>query len=116
MPRIRRGLRVLYMSGYSRNAVVHQGRLDDEIEHLQKPITQTLWPHGSEMCWIGRQQAATSHSQGTTLVGLENFHYGQSWATIVSVSAKIGCTAQTLLEWVKKAEVDSGKRVRVPPI
>jgi hypothetical protein len=32
------------------------------------------------------------------------------WATIVSVSAKSGCTAQTLLEWVKKAEVDSGKR------
>ena len=24
------------------------------------------------------------------------------WATIVSVSARIGCTAQTLLEWVKK--------------
>jgi transposase-like protein len=36
------------------------------------------------------------------------------WATIVSVSAKIGCTAQTLLEWVKKAEVDSGKRAGVP--
>src|SRR6478735_4184679 len=34
--------------------------------------------------------------------------------TIVSVSAKIGCTAQTLLEWVKKAEVDSGKRAGVP--
>ena len=29
-------------------------------------------------------------------------------------SAKIGCTAQTLLEWVKKAEVDSGKRAGVP--
>jgi transposase len=28
------------------------------------------------------------------------------WAMIVSVSAKIGCTAQTLLEWAK---VDSGK-------
>ena len=28
--------------------------------------------------------------------------------------AKIGCTAQTLLEWVKKAEVDSGKRAGVP--
>jgi hypothetical protein len=66
------------------------------------------------MCWIGRQQAATSRSQGTTLVGLENFHYDQSWATIASVSAKIGCTAQTLLEWVKTAEVDSGKRVGVP--
>ena len=36
------------------------------------------------------------------------------WATIVSVAAKIGCTAQTLLEWVKKAEVDSGKRAGVP--
>ena len=37
------------------------------------------------------------------------------WATIVSVSAKIDCcTAQTLLEWVKKAEVDSGKRAGVP--
>jgi transposase-like protein len=28
--------------------------------------------------------------------------------------SKIGCTAQTLLEWVKKAEVDSGKRAGVP--
>ena len=26
------------------------------------------------------------------------------WAAIVSISAKIGCTAQTLNEWVKKAE------------
>jgi PAS domain S-box-containing protein len=38
---IRPGLHVLYMSGYSRNAVVHQGRLDGGIELLQKPITQT---------------------------------------------------------------------------
>ena len=36
------------------------------------------------------------------------------WATIVSVSAKIGCIAQTLLDWVKRAEVDSGKRAGVP--
>jgi len=27
------------------------------------------------------------------------------WAAVVSVAAKIGCTAQTLHEWVKKAEV-----------
>ena len=31
------------------------------------------------------------------------------WAAIVSISKKIGCAAQTLDEWVKKAEVDSGK-------
>jgi transposase len=36
------------------------------------------------------------------------------WAAIVSIAAKIGCTAQTLSEWVKKAEVESGKRAGVP--
>jgi transposase len=36
------------------------------------------------------------------------------WATIVSIAAKIGCTGQTLNEWVKKAEVDAGKRAGVP--
>ena len=33
------------------------------------------------------------------------------WAAIMSISAKIGCTAQTLNEWVKKAEVDSGRKL-----
>lgn len=32
------------------------------------------------------------------------------WATITSIASKIGCTAQTLNEWVKKAEVDSGRK------
>jgi transposase len=32
----------------------------------------------------------------------------------VSIAAKIGCAAQTLLEWVKKAEVDSGMWAGVP--
>jgi transposase len=36
------------------------------------------------------------------------------WAAIESVAAKIGCSAQTLNEWVKKTEVDSGKRGGVP--
>ena len=35
------------------------------------------------------------------------------WAAIVSVSGKIGCVPQTLFEWVKKADVDSGKRAGV---
>jgi CheY-like chemotaxis protein len=33
------GLKVLYMTGYSRNAIVHQGRLDPGVELLQKPLT-----------------------------------------------------------------------------
>jgi transposase len=36
------------------------------------------------------------------------------WAAVVSIAEKIGCSAHTLLEWVKKAEVDSGKRAGVP--
>ena len=33
---------------------------------------------------------------------------------MVSIAAKIGCAGQTLHEWVKKAEVDSGTRAGVP--
>jgi transposase len=35
-------------------------------------------------------------------------------AAILLISSKIGCTGQTLNEWVKKAEVDVGKRAGVP--
>jgi len=40
--------------------------------------------------------------------------HASRWAAIVSISEKIGCVPQTLHEWVKKAEVDSGKRAGVP--
>lgn len=32
------------------------------------------------------------------------------WTASQSISAKIGCSARTLLDWVKKTEVDTGKR------
>ena len=32
---------------------------------------------------------------------------------MVSIAEKIGCAAQTLHEWVKKSEVDAGKRAGV---
>ncbi len=36
--------------------------------------------------------------------------HASRWAAVVSIAAKIGCTPQTLNEWVKKAEVDSGRK------
>jgi len=36
------------------------------------------------------------------------------WAPISSIAAKIGYSAHTLNEWVKRAEVDSGKRAGLP--
>ena len=33
---------------------------------------------------------------------------------MTSIAAKIGCTPQTLHDWVKKAEIDSGQRTGVP--
>ena len=36
--------------------------------------------------------------------------HASEWAAIVSIAAKIGCTAQTLSNWVRQAERDSGKR------
>jgi PAS domain S-box-containing protein len=38
--RIRPGLKILYMTGYSRNAIVHQGRLDEGVDLLEKPVSQ----------------------------------------------------------------------------
>lgn len=36
------------------------------------------------------------------------------WAAVMSIAAKIGCSGQTLNEWVKKAEVEAGTRAGVP--
>ena len=36
----RPGLKVLFMTGYSRNAIVHNGRLDQGVNVIQKPFTQ----------------------------------------------------------------------------
>ena len=47
------------------------------------------------------------------VLGSEGQH-GSRWQAILWISSKIGCSGQTLTEWVKKAEVDSGKRAGLP--
>jgi CheY-like chemotaxis protein len=36
---LRPGLKVLFTTGYSRNAIVHQGRLDAGVQLISKPFT-----------------------------------------------------------------------------
>jgi len=36
--------------------------------------------------------------------------YGSQWEAMVSISGKIGCTAETLRRWVRRAERDEGLR------
>lgn len=38
--KLRRGLPVLFTTGYTRNAIIHQGKLDSGIELLTKPYTE----------------------------------------------------------------------------
>lgn len=35
---IRSGLKVLFTTGYARNAIIHQGRLDDGVQLIAKPF------------------------------------------------------------------------------
>ena len=36
--------------------------------------------------------------------------YPSQWQAVVSIASKIGCTAETLSKWVRRAEVDFGRR------
>jgi putative transposase len=36
--------------------------------------------------------------------------YPSQWQAVASIADKIGCTAETLRKWVRRAEVDSGRR------
>ena len=44
------------------------------------------------------------------LVQEHRSEYPSLWATIESIAPKIGCAPQTLHDWVKKHEIDTGLR------
>jgi transposase-like protein len=44
------------------------------------------------------------------LVFTQEAEHASQWAAISSISEKIGCTAETLRKWVRRAERDSGRR------
>ena len=44
------------------------------------------------------------------MVQKQRGEYSSAWAAVDSIAAKIGCSAQSLHEWVKRYEVDTGLR------
>ena len=49
-------------------------------------------------------------ARAVRLVVNHKHEHASRWSAIVSIASKIGCTSQTLNEWVKKAERDSGHK------
>ena len=44
------------------------------------------------------------------LVFTQEAEHASQWAAISSIAEKVGCTAETLGKWVRRAERDSGSR------
>ena len=64
---------------------------------------------------MSKQQKRPNYSpevreRAIRMVGEHARDYPSQWAAIVSIAAKIGCTAQTLHNWVGQAERDQGRR------
>lgn len=36
--------------------------------------------------------------------------YSSQWSAIMSIAGKIGCTPETLRKWVRRTEIDTGRR------
>lgn len=47
------------------------------------------------------------HERAVRLVRKHRGEYPSLWAAVQSIAPKIGCVSATLLEWVKRSEIDS---------
>ena len=57
-----------------------------------------------------RRYSPEVRERAVRLVFEHQHEHESEWAAIVSVAAKIGCTSETLRIWVRRAEVDEGRR------
>ena len=65
------------------------------------------------MSSTSRRYSPEVRERAVRMVFEHQHEHGSQWAAIVSFAAKIGCTPETLRNWVRRAEVDGGRRAGV---
>src|SRR6478609_3495938 len=62
------------------------------------------------MSSTSKRYAPEVRERAVRLVFEHQYEHESQWAAIVSVAAKVGCTPETLRIWVRRVEVDEGRR------
>ena len=62
------------------------------------------------MSSTSRRYSPEVRERAVRMVFEQQREHASQWAAIVSFAAKIGCTPETLRSWVRRAEVDEGRR------
>ena len=57
-----------------------------------------------------KRYAAEVRERAVRMVREHEPEYGSQWAAIVSIAEKMGCSGETLRNWVRQAERDGGRR------
>jgi transposase len=65
------------------------------------------------MSGTSRRYSPEVRERAVRMVFEHQREHASQWAAIVSFAAKIGCTPETLRSWVRRAEVDEGRRAGV---
>lgn len=75
-----------------------------------KPHASTEWQLGFRVASNADTFAPQVRERAVRLVQKSRSEYPSLWVTVESIAPKMGCSAQTLLTWVKRHEIDSGQR------
>src|SRR3954465_15833615 len=65
------------------------------------------------MSGTSRRYSPEVRERAVRMVFEHRHEHASQWAAIGSVAGKIGCTAETLRSWVRRVEVDEGRRAGV---